>query len=374
MDTTPRLGYSSGTPSRSADPPHPQQQQQQPPYYPEQGPPPAYSTALRKVYPYSLRPVLLVATLLSFLYLIIVAISSFRSTTWDHETGKLRLFDILIGALLLPAALIELFGFTAAWTCKLHFARLYSIASLFALGFTVTADVLAIVQHYTLSNDLITGCTLENTGRTGGSVYGWGGFFGNENGNNNSDVNLPWTTDQARSYCNAQWRRDGIWTIVWLVIILLVGTLFLSFAFTFVQQLRNPNSIRNFRNNTTNGTTTRQPASHQYTSAFTYDDDETSPFDNRGRYSYDQQQQHSYPPPQGVPPEYQGRKSGVFNSIDLDRKDPNIGQYQQQQENTLQRAESSRSAANRNSRRDSQDTLTDQNASAREQPDKTPQI
>lgn len=176
------------------------------------GPPPAYSAALRRVYPYSMRPVLLISTFISFLYLLIVAIASFRSTSWEHETTRLRLFDVLIGALLVPAAIIEAFGFMAAWTCRFPLARLYSLASILALALTVAADVLAIVQHYAGKGDLIDGCTKDNVGRVGRATGGWGGWFSY---NDQGDGSAPWTSEQAQSYCNSQWKRDGIWTIVW---------------------------------------------------------------------------------------------------------------------------------------------------------------
>lgn len=204
MDTTPRLGYSAGTASTS---PYTQNG-----VYPSQAPP-AYTTVLRRVYPYSMRPVLLISTFISFLYLAIVAIASFRSTSWAHETTRLKLLDILIGALLLPAAIIEVIGFTAAYTCRLHLARLYSVASVAALALTVAADVLAIVEHYVVKGDLINGCTQDNTGRIGRVSSGWGGWFGGST--TGDDSTTPWTADQARAYCTSQWNRDGIWTIVW---------------------------------------------------------------------------------------------------------------------------------------------------------------
>lgn len=141
-----------------------------------------------------------------------------------------------------------------------------------------------------------------------------------------------------------------------LIIIIFIGLLFLSFAFSFVHQLRNPNLVRNARNNNAN--------SHQYTSAFTYDD-ESAPFD-RG--------EHFYPPPPGMPPVY--HDDHQQRRYDLDAKDPNLGSPLARDEyhyndHDLTRAESSRSAANRQ-RRSSQDTLTD--GKQDEHIDKTPQI
>lgn len=163
-----------------------------------------------------MRPVLLISTFISFLYLVIIAIASFRSTAWDHETTKLRLFDVLIGALLIPAACIEALGFMAAWTCRFPLAKLYSLLSIVALGLAVTADVLAIVQHYTLKTDLVEGCVLDNVGRTGNADVGWVGWFGSSGSSDNGgDTSTPWTQDQATKYCNDSWKREGLWAIIW---------------------------------------------------------------------------------------------------------------------------------------------------------------
>lgn len=149
-----------------------------------------------------------------------------------------------------------------------------------------------------------------------------------------------------------------------LIIILFIGALFLTFAFTFVHQLRHQSN-----------TPPRMSAN-----AFTADD-ESAPFDRR--YSYEatpqHQQQHAYPPPPGMPPQYNYDDEREAT----DAKDPNLYSYSQDHDDeyhtatSLARAESSRSAAAAAASaaahappRTSQDTLTDEHAAR----DKTPQI
>jgi len=78
---------------------------------PPSGAPPAYA----RIYPYSIRPLLLVSTIVSFFYLIILGIASLKAMSHEGETAKLKTFDAVQGALFIGAAAIEVFGFGAAW-------------------------------------------------------------------------------------------------------------------------------------------------------------------------------------------------------------------------------------------------------------------
>lgn len=129
-------------------------------------------------------------------------------------------------------------------------------------------------------------------------------------------------------------------------VVLILGAIFVSLAFSFVKQLQNPSSVQGWgrRRNQNNAA---------YSSAFNYDD-ESLPFDAAagrhgpaaGRYSYEEDArygfgggsgaQHMYPPPPGPPPplgrgntdepvpSYEAPPRKSMASIDLDRKDPNL--------------------------------------------------
>ncbi|CAO1637219.1 unnamed protein product [Parajaminaea phylloscopi] len=323
MDSVHRLNYSQGRP---AQPQGPTPTHQGPP---PQAAPPSYFAAVRRRVPASLRPVLLVATFISFLYLVIAAVASFRYIGATHETAKLRTFDVIAGILYVVGALAEAFGFYAIWTRKRPLVTMYARLSLFALAIIVGAQVVNIVSHFAGKSDIISGCTQKYTGATACSGYSswWGGWSCSET--------EPLSASDAASYCENLWKKESTWIFVWLAIILILGAVFVALAFAFLRQLQDP-SWR------TRSTQTGPPGA--YSNAFTYDD-ESSPFDTRtpgaqGRYSYDQEPQyyagagaHSYPPPPGAPPtdevpQYEppaGRKS--MASVDLDRKDPNIASY-----------------------------------------------
>lgn len=83
---------------------------------PPSGPTPLYAKAVRRFIPYSLRPVIIFSSLLSAAYLLILGISDFRASTRYGNSGKLKTFDIIQGALFLAAAIVELIGFQAAYS------------------------------------------------------------------------------------------------------------------------------------------------------------------------------------------------------------------------------------------------------------------
>lgn len=202
MDTVHRLDYTAGQPGGPS-----------PNYQSNAAPPPSYWTSMRtRVTPsttYSLRPVLIFTTLISFLYLVIIAIANFKSLNDPTETGTLRLFDIITAALCLFAAVVELFGFLAALRTHLAWASLYAKASTLALAAVIAADVVAIVEQFAAKGDLIGGCTKTYTGAA--TCDGNESWFGAAS----CTPGQPMTAEQAGEYCNSQWKKGTIWVFVW---------------------------------------------------------------------------------------------------------------------------------------------------------------
>lgn len=269
---------------------------------PDSGPPPAYANVIGKVYPYSLRPVLVVTTFCTFLYLVLVAISNFKDIGSSSNNTAMNIFDILTGALLLVVALVEVVGFVAALKTNMKLAVLYSKLSVPGFALVIVCEVLNIASHFMFKSRIINNCIATNTGAVAPSSSGFG-WFGQSSGNTVMD------SQAATSYCNSQWKYDSTWDIIWLVVTAVLGVPFVMFSFAFVRQLRNPNSVRqretNFgwwqrRNN-------QQPPSAQYANGYS-----SRPYDPQS-----QPQAYSYPPapygsgpyaaPAGPPP-------GAFSS------------------------------------------------------------
>lgn len=272
----------------------------------------------------SLRPVLLFTISLSLLYLVFSAAVSLRSLSQTGETAKLKTFDLIVGILLLAAAIVELLGLSAAWTSRLSWTTLYARASTGALALVVGAEVVGIIEHYAAKTDLIDGCTTRNTGTGTDDSSSWWLW-----GSNSAGASANLTAAEAREYCEARWSRSTAWVIIWyvlnkditddptcipshlthlilsspsspdrLIIVVFIGTLFVLLAFAFLRQLRDPTLTRASRRGVA--------GAGAYSSAFN-DDDETSPFES----SRPDGGPYSYPPPPSSPPPRRGAGAGA---------------------------------------------------------------
>lgn len=257
---------------------------------PDAGPPPAYANVIRKVYPYSLRPVLLVTTFCTFLYLLLVAISNFKDLGHSGNNAVMNIIDAVTGALLLAAALIEVVGFIAAFKLNLKFALLYSRLAVPAFLMVIACEILSIFVHYSYKTRVIDDCITRNTGAVAPGSSGWGWFGSGGSGN------TTMSADDAKNYCNSSWRNDSTWEIVWLVVTILLGIPFVMFSFAFVRQLRNPDSVRVRESGGGwwgRRTNSQQPYSAQYANQYA-----SGPYDPQS-----QAQAYSYPPaPYGASP------------------------------------------------------------------------
>ncbi|KAN0065673.1 hypothetical protein ACQY0O_000803 [Thecaphora frezii] len=251
---------------------------------PPSGPPPTYAAALSRVYPYTLRPVLLFTTFVTFLYLLLIAISEFKDAAGDGVSAKLKIFYIVQGTLLMLAALLEVFGFVAAYRSDLKMASMYSRVTIPAYLVVVAVQILAIVSHYTLKKDEIEACVTQNTGRKFGDS---GGYWWS----NTSSNTYTLTEAEARSYCSDQWDDESTWAIVWLIVVVAFGIPFVLFSFAFVRQLLDPASVRvRVQPVWTWGRNSQQAPSSQYANSGPYDPQAQS-------YAMGAYPPNQYPPP-----------------------------------------------------------------------------
>ncbi|PWN53910.1 hypothetical protein IE53DRAFT_383546 [Violaceomyces palustris] len=209
---------------------------------PPEGPAPAYATVLGKVYPYSLRPVILFTSFITFLYLLVVAISQLRDVGNVGNTTRLNTFNIVCGALYLAAAAAEVVGFLGALKLNLRIATLYSRISIPAFATVVASEVIDIVSHFAFKSDQISACTRQYTGAVVSNGSGW--LFGSS-----SSSTTTFSESDAQKYCNNRWSSDSTWQIIWLIVTLVLGIPFVVFSFGFVRQLRDPRSVRVIQRN-----------------------------------------------------------------------------------------------------------------------------
>ncbi|WVQ85953.1 hypothetical protein IAT38_008121 [Cryptococcus sp. DSM 104549] len=193
------------------------------------GPPPRYATVVRKVYPYSLRPIVIFISIVGFIYGLALGVESIRDMNNDKETTKMKIFDLIIGIMFLVIALIELFCIAVAAMQSLPLARILLVAVPVGVLVNFGAQILAIVVHFSLKSDLIAQCVYDETGATYSDRFGTTGNI---------------TETQAQSVCDSSWSR-GTWGVfAWLIITACLSVLFASTMMSYYHQLRDPSSVR----------------------------------------------------------------------------------------------------------------------------------
>ncbi|WVF68202.1 hypothetical protein IAT40_002967 [Kwoniella sp. CBS 6097] len=210
---------------------HPQQHQHPPPPPPPPptGPPPRYTAVVTKVYPYSLRPVVFFTAFIGFIYGIALGVASIKDMGDDFETAKQKVFDIVTAVLYFVIGGIEAYALFVAFVQKIPLARF--LVWLVPAGILVNLanQVIAVIIHFTMKNDLIDQCVKNEAGDLGIDRVG-----------NISNI----TTDQAQTICNNAWDR-GTWSVfAWLFLSLIVSLLFGSILMSYYRQLIDPSSVR----------------------------------------------------------------------------------------------------------------------------------
>ncbi|KAJ3573097.1 hypothetical protein NP233_g2642 [Leucocoprinus birnbaumii] len=202
---------------------------------PPQGPPPPYAFVAR-VYRKNLRPVILAVAFIGFFWTLFASIGYFRNASLQDlgRFPKLRITYIVLGALYMAAAIIELLGLTAAGTQRIPLIRAYAYASGLSILIIAGAGLLEVVTHFTLKNDIISMCQSLITGDT--IVYF--GFWG------------PITSDEidpseASNLCNRYWDRDSWQDIIAFIVTTLIAMFFSSCAFAYLRQMLDPSSPAN---------------------------------------------------------------------------------------------------------------------------------
>ncbi|EIW69892.1 hypothetical protein TREMEDRAFT_73651 [Tremella mesenterica DSM 1558] len=196
---------------------------------PPTGPPPRYAAVVTKVYPYSLRPVMFFTSFLGFIWALAMGIISIRDRGSENETSKEKIFDLVLAILYLVVAAVEVFGMVVASLQKISLARILLVAAPLGIIVAFADQLLQVILHFTLKNDIISQCVANTQGETLTD-----GFDGTE----------IISADEATSLCHDAWSH-GIWTvIVWLIFTTVLSLFFGSVAIAYYRQLLDPSSVR----------------------------------------------------------------------------------------------------------------------------------
>nr|ODN89948.1 hypothetical protein L203_01865 [Cryptococcus depauperatus CBS 7841] len=196
------------------------------------GPPPAYTTVVRKVYPYSLRPVVIFVSIVGFIYGLALGVGSIRDISVDGETSKMKVMDLVQAILFFVIALIELYCVVVAAVQNLNLARMFLILAPVGILVNIGVSVLSIVAHFTLKTDLVNQCTTDRIGKP--LTDGW-------------DTISNVTMSEAHTICQGSWSRNTWGVFAWLFFTLVLSLIFSSTLFAYYHQLLDPSSIRERR-------------------------------------------------------------------------------------------------------------------------------
>ncbi|ODN99471.1 hypothetical protein L198_03315 [Cryptococcus wingfieldii CBS 7118] len=205
---------------------------------PSTGPPPRYTAVVRRVYPYTLRPIVIFVSIVGFIYGIALGVESIKGRNDDGETSKMKVFDIIEAIMFFVIAGTELFVLAVAIMQSLQLARLFIVLVPVGVLVNLAVSIVSIIVHFTLKSDLISQCVTNEEGDSFSDS--WSG----------SSFNV--TNTQANTICNNSWNR-GTWGVfAWLLITLGISLLFASTYFSYYHQLLDPTSVRerqNYRQN-----------------------------------------------------------------------------------------------------------------------------
>ncbi len=215
------------------------------------GPPPAYYNVVRKVYPYSVRWVLFTVCIVVTIYLAFDGADHIRTAQRYGLTGAPFTLMIVTGVLSIVAASLQLVGLAAIYSERASYARLFTKANIATFVLAGVSHLLQVVVHFQYKQQLIAGCTTYNIGRTDQDTgySGWLFWASSSSSSNGS----PLTASQAADLCTGRWNSSSTGTIISLIVVLILGSIFVSTSFVYLRELLDPRSSRRQARGTATG-------------------------------------------------------------------------------------------------------------------------
>ncbi|ORX41009.1 hypothetical protein BD324DRAFT_612870 [Kockovaella imperatae] len=198
---------------------------------PQNGAPPRYQAVMSKLYPHSMRPVLMVTAGLGTAWAVISGVSAIRDMGGNGETGKMKAFDLILGIMYFVVTGLELFGFFVGFTAKIRLAKILAVLAPVAAAIAVGTQIVSIASHYINKSGLISQCVNSTVGDIVTDGFG-------------DQVGGPIDQAQAEQICGDTWSHSTWAVFGWLVFVVLVSAAFAAIAITYYRQLANPSSMR----------------------------------------------------------------------------------------------------------------------------------
>jgi len=223
----------------------------------------------------SLRPVVMITSLLTAFWSIFSAIGFYRNIGPYNDNGapSLAKISIIIGSLYMGIFLIGLLGLAAAASERLNVVRTFAYFSVLAALIVAGVSLFRVVIHFTMKDTILNACTNAATGQT--FVYGgwWGPIYSS-----------TLSSSDAQDFCKSYYDRDSWSLIVGFLILSALGIFFSLIAFGYLRQNLDPTSRANVIQRL------NVPPRHYLP----------------GPYDHDHDDPHFADPPDGKPPRYSG--------------------------------------------------------------------
>ncbi|KAG8962859.1 capsule-associated protein CAP1, partial [Tulasnella sp. 419] len=111
--------------------------------------------------------------------------------------------------------------------------KIYTMLSVLAALIVLGAEITRVALYFAAKRNLINDCAQEANGIT---IGGWNSVWG-------GSWSTTLTGPAAQEWCEDRWER-GVWgAIVWLIVVVVLGWLFASMAFSYYHQLLSPHTV-----------------------------------------------------------------------------------------------------------------------------------
>ncbi|KZO99171.1 hypothetical protein CALVIDRAFT_525662 [Calocera viscosa TUFC12733] len=160
-------------------------------------------------------------------------IQSFRDISYDRSTtggGDLVTFDIIIGALMCGFAVFMIVGLVVGIVNRATLARTFAYLSIIAALVLCAGQLFIIIAHFRFQSQIISECETAVTNLTvvSGNPF-WFGY---------TETRL--SAADAASFCNSNFSRQSASVIIWFIVAVVAGALFVMFALAWSYQILDP--------------------------------------------------------------------------------------------------------------------------------------
>ncbi|KAI8455418.1 hypothetical protein BY996DRAFT_8464605, partial [Phakopsora pachyrhizi] len=178
---------------------------------------------ITQVYHKPLRPVILLFSCLSFVWVLVFGIKFLQDQSLPSDSNQMKSFNIALAVSFFFFAV--LFGIAASSNHKISCTKLYFNLSVFVGILILSTQLMMFIAHFLLKDDLIKECRSDLTGAKAETLSG-----------SITIVSLAMKL-LAVSLCQQDWQCGTWWDLGWFVLTSTLAFLFTGLVGAYYQQL-----------------------------------------------------------------------------------------------------------------------------------------